>query len=282
MRAPFAIEARNLVKTYKNKAAVRDLSLSVRPGVLYAFLGPNGAGKSTTLRMLTGLLKPTSGEVVILGHSIEADPMAVKSSIGLVPDDLPLFDRLTGEETLLFTGRIHGLDVTEARRRSDELLEYFDLAEARAQAVLEYSLGMRKKLALAAALVHKPKVLFLDEALNGVDPVSVKTVADLLRSLVASGMAIFFTTHVLDMAERLCDEIGVIHEGRLVASGTIEEIKRLRQMGADARLEDVFLQVVGAEKPKTPPPFLGVTARGPRTNGRLTRRATQAVKAASR
>lgn len=253
---PLAIEARNLVKTYKNKAAVRDLSLSVRPGVLYAFLGPNGAGKSTTLRMLTGLLKPTSGEVLILGQSIEADSMAVKGSIGLVPDDLPLFDRLTGEETLLFTGRIHGLSAAEARRRGDELLEYFDLAEAKAQAVLEYSLGMKKKLALAAALIHKPRVLFLDEALNGVDPVSVKTVADLLRSLVASGLTIFFTTHVLDMAERLCDEIGVIHEGKLVASGTIEEIKRLRQMGADARLEDVFLQVVGAEKPKEPPSFL--------------------------
>ena len=126
----------------------------------------------------------------------------------------------------------------------------------RAQAVLEYSLGMKKKLALAAALIHKPRVLFLDEALNGVDPVSVKTVADLLRSLVAAGLTIFFTTHVLDMAERLCDEIGVIHEGKLVASGTIEEIKRLRQMGADARLEDVFLQVVGAEKPKEPPSFL--------------------------
>ena len=253
----FAIEARNLVKAYKNKAAVRDLSVSVRKGVLYAFLGPNGAGKSTTLRMLTGLLKPTSGDVLILGQSIEADPTLVKSSIGLVPDDLPLFDRLTGEETLLFTGRIQGLSAAEARRRGEELLEYFDLTGAKAQTVLEYSLGMKKKLALAAALIHKPKVLFLDEALNGVDPVSVKTVADLLRSLVAKGLTIFFTTHVLDMAERLCDEIGVIHEGRLVASGSIEDIKRLRQMGADARLEDVFLQVVGAEKPKTPPSFLG-------------------------
>ena len=251
-----AIEARHLVKAYKNKAAVRDLSLSVRPGVLYAFLGPNGAGKSTTLRMLTGVLKPTSGEVLILDQSIEADPMAVKGSIGLVPDDLPLFDRLTGEETLIFIGRIQGLQTAEARRRSEELLDYFDLAEARAQAVLEYSLGMKKKLALAAALIHKPRVLFLDEALNGVDPVSVKTIADLLRSLVAKGLTIFFTTHVLDVAERLCDEIGVIHEGRLVASGTIDEIKSLRQMGADARLEDVFLQVVGAEKPKDPPSFL--------------------------
>ena len=251
-----AIEARHLVKTYKNKSAVRDLSLSVRPGVLYAFLGPNGAGKSTTLRMLTGLLKPTSGEVLILGQSIEAEPMAVKAAIGLVPDDLPLFDRLTGDETLLFTGRIHNLGVTEARRRTDELLEYFDLNDARAQPVMEYSLGMKKKLALAAALIHRPKVLFLDEALNGVDPVSVKTIADLLRSLVASGVTIFFTTHVLDTAERLCDEIGVIHEGRLVASGTIDEVRQLRQMGADARLEDVFLQVVGAEKPRLPPAFL--------------------------
>ena len=115
---------------------------------------------------------------------------------------------------------------------------------------------MKKKLALGAALIHKPRVLFLDEALNGVDPVSVKMIAGLLRSLVASGLTIFFTTHVLDMAERLCDEIGVIHEGRLVASGTIDDIKRLRQMGADARLEDVFLQVVGAERPKNPPTFL--------------------------
>lgn len=252
-----AIEARHLVKTYKNKAAVRDLSLAVRPGVLYAFLGPNGAGKSTTLRMLTGLLKPTSGDVLILGQSIDQDPMAVKASIGLVPDDLPLFDRLTGEETLLFIGRIHGLATAEARRRAEELLDYFDLAEARAQSVLEYSLGMKKKLALAAALIHKPRVLFLDEALNGVDPVSVKSIADLLRALVASGLTIFFTTHVLDVAERLCDEVGVIHEGRLVASGTLDEIRELRQMGADARLEDVFLQVVGAEKPKLPPSFLG-------------------------
>ena len=251
-----AIEARRLVKTYRNKAAVRDVSLAVRPGVLYGFLGPNGAGKSTTLRMLTGLLRPTSGEVMILGQSVEADPMAVKASIGLVPDDLPLFDRLTGEETLLFTGRIHGLDAGEARSRGAELLEYFDLAEAKGQAVLEYSLGMKKKLALAAALIHRPKVLFLDEALNGVDPVSVKTVADLLRSLVASGLTIFFTTHVLETAERLCDEIGVIHEGRMVASGALADIRRLRQMGDDARLEDVFLQVVGAEKPKEPPAFL--------------------------
>ncbi len=252
-----AIEARNLMKTYRDKPAVRDLSLSVRPGVFYGFLGPNGAGKSTTLRMLTGLLKPTRGDVLILGQSIEADPLAVKAQIGLVPDDLPLFDRLTGEETLLFTGRIHGLGTAEARKRGTELLEYFDLTEARARTVMEYSLGMKKKLALAAALIHRPRVLFLDEALNGVDPVSVKSVADLLQALVSGGLTIFFTTHVLDVAERLCDEIGVIHEGKLVASGTLEEVRRLRQMGADARLEDVFLQVVGAEKPKSPPPFLG-------------------------
>jgi ABC-2 type transport system ATP-binding protein len=252
----FAIEARNLVKTYKDKTAVRDLSLTVRPGILYAFLGPNGAGKSTTLRMLTGLLAPTSGEVRLLGKPIEEDPMAAKSVIGLVPDDLPLFDRLTGEETLIFTARLHGLKVDEARRRSAELLEYFELDDARGRPVLEYSLGMKKKLALGCALIHRPRILFLDEALNGVDPVSVKSIVDLLRSLVASGSTIFFTTHVLDTAERLCDEIGVIHDGKLVASGTLDEVRRLRQMGADARLEDVFLQVVGAEKPSAPPRFL--------------------------
>lgn len=252
----FAIEARGLFKTYKTKAAVNDLSLTVRPGLLYAFLGPNGAGKSTTLRMLTGLVKPSAGEVFVMGHSLASEPMTVKGLIGLVPDDLPLFDRLTGDETLLFTGRIHGLPSAEARRRTDELLSYFDLTDARGRQVHEYSLGMKKKLALAAALIHRPRVLFLDEALNGVDPVSVKSIADLLRSLVASGVTIFFTTHVLDVAERLCDEVGVIHDGRLVASGTLDEIRQLRQMGADARLEDVFLQVVGAEAVKTPPSFL--------------------------
>jgi ABC-2 type transport system ATP-binding protein len=256
----FAIEARNLVKTYGNKAAVRDLSLGVRPGVLYGFLGPNGAGKSTTLRMLTGLLKPTSGEILLLGSSIADDPMAAKRVLGLVPDDLPLFDRLTGEETLVFTGRLHGLSTADAQRRSHELLSYFDLDDSKGRLVLEYSLGMKKKLALAAALIHKPRILFLDEALNGVDPVSVKTIAQLLRNLVASGLTIFFTTHVLDVAERLCDEIGVVHDGKLVASGTLAQIRELRQMGSDARLEDVFLQVVGAEKPKDPPAFLAVGA----------------------
>ena len=260
----FAIEARNLVKVYRDKTAVRDLSLGVRPGVLYGFLGPNGAGKSTTLRMLTGLLAPTSGEVFLFGRSIEDDPMAAKSILGLVPDDLPFFDRLTGEETLIFTARLHGLPVADARKRTEELLEYFDLLDARSQQVLEYSLGMKKKLALAAALIHRPRILFLDEALNGVDPVSVKSIAELLRALVASVLTIFFTTHVLDVAERLCDEVGVVHDGRLVASGTLDEIRRLRQMGADARLEDVFLQVVGAEKVKAPPAFLSVRpAAGP-------------------
>lgn len=252
----FAIEALNLNKTYKRKVAVHDLSLRVPAGVFYGFLGPNGAGKSTTLRMLTGLLRPTSGEISIFGRSLSDDALGAKAITGLVPDDLPLFDRLSGEETLHFTARIFGLSNEEARTRSVELLEYFDLSAARGQLVIEYSLGMKKKLALAAALIHRPKLLFLDEALNGVDPISVKSIADLLRALVASGTTIFFTTHVLDVAERLCDMIGVIHEGRLVASGTLDEIRHMRQMGQDARLEDVFLQVVNAEATKAPPPFL--------------------------
>lgn len=256
-----AIEATHLVKTYRTKTAVNDLSLHVRPGLFYGFLGPNGAGKSTTLRMLTGLLKPTSGAISIFGTSLENDPTAVKAMVGLVPDDLPLFERLTGEETLHFTGRIYGLSKADSRKRALELLEYFDLQDAKGRFVMEYSLGMKKKLALAAALIHRPKLLFLDEALNGVDPVSVKSIADLLRALVSSGTTIFFTTHVLDVAERLCDEIGVIHDGKLVASGTLDDIRRMRQMGEDARLEDVFLQVVNAEKPKAPPPYFGIAPR---------------------
>jgi ABC-2 type transport system ATP-binding protein len=254
----FAIEASNLVKAYPSKTAVADLSLRVRPGVFYGFLGPNGAGKSTTLRMLTGLLRPTSGQIAIFGTSLAEDPLAVKSMIGLVPDDLPLFERLTGEETLHFTARIYGLSKAEAAARASELVAYFDLEDARGRFVMEYSLGMKKKLALAAALIHRPRLLFLDEALNGVDPVSVKSIADLLRALVASGTTIFFTTHVLDVAERLCDEVGVIHDGKLVASGTLDEIRAMRKMGDDARLEDVFLQVVNAEKRKAPPSFLGI------------------------
>ena len=252
-----AIVVEDLRKVYGNKAAVDGLRFKVARGRFFGFLGPNGAGKSTTIRMLTGLMRPTSGDAVIEGVRLSKDPLEVKRIIGILPEELPLYERLTGEEYLLFAARMHGLSRQEAEGRTGELLQFLSLAEDASRLTLEYSQGMKKKLALAAALIHKPKVLFLDEALNGVDPVSVKTVADLLRSLVAKGLTIFFTTHVLDMAERLCDEIGVIHEGRLVASGSIEDIKRLRQMGADARLEDVFLQVVGAEKPKTPPSFLG-------------------------
>ena len=224
-----------------------DLSFEVPRGRFFGFLGPNGAGKSTTIKMLTGLLRPTQGEIAIEGLSVEEDLLAVKRIIGVLPEELPLYERLTGEEYLHFAGRMYGLGRAETRRRTEELLDFLSLAEDRGKLVVDYSQGMRKKLALAAALIHNPQVLFLDEPLNGIDPVSGRVVTDLLRRLAQKGVTLFFTSHVLDVVERLCDEVAIIDRGRLVAQGTLDQIRAQREVGADASLEDVFLKLVSAE-----------------------------------
>ena len=242
-----AIVVRHLTKAFRNKRAVDDVSFEVPRGRFFGFLGPNGAGKSTTIKMLTGLLRPTSGEVAIEGLSLEKDLLAIKRVIGVLPEELPLYERLTGEEYLHFAGRMYGLGRDETRRRTEELLDFLTLAEDGGKLVVDYSQGMRKKLALAAALIHNPQVLFLDEPLNGIDPVSGRVVTDLLRRLAAKGVTLFFTSHVLDVVERLCDEVAIIDRGRLVAHGTLDQIRARREMGADATLEDVFLKLVAAE-----------------------------------
>jgi ABC-2 type transport system ATP-binding protein len=219
----------------------------VRRGRFFGFLGPNGAGKSTTIKMLTGLLRPTAGEAWIEGRSLGSDLVALKRSIGVLPEELPLYERLTGEEYLHFAGRMYGLDRTETRRRSEELLAFLSLAEERGKLIADYSQGMRKKVALAAALIHSPRVLFLDEPLNGIDPVSGRVVTDLLTRLAAKGVTLFFTTHVLDVVERLCDEVAVIDRGRIVAQGSLDAIRAQREMGGDLSLEDVFLKLVQAD-----------------------------------
>jgi ABC-2 type transport system ATP-binding protein len=239
-----AIEVTGLTKVFRNKTAVDGISFRVARGRFFGFLGPNGAGKSTTIKMLTGLLRPTAGEVVVEGIRLRDDLLGVKSVIGVLPEELPLYERLTGEEYLLFAGRMYGLDSRETKRRSDELLEFLSLGEDRGKLLLEYSLGMKKKIALAAALIHNPRVLFLDEPLNGIDPISGRVVTDLLRGLAHKGVTLFFTSHVLDVVERLCDEVAIIDKGRLVAQGTLEEI---RARGEDASLEDVFLKLVAAD-----------------------------------
>ena len=242
-----AIVVRDLTKVFRNKTAVDHVSLRVGRGRFFGFLGPNGAGKSTTIKMLTGLLRPTAGEAWIEGLDLGQRLLDIKRVIGVLPEELPLYERLSGEEYLHFAGRMHGLSREETRRRTSELLEFLSLTEDRGKLIVDYSHGMRKKTALAAALIHNPRVLFLDEPLNGIDPVSGRVVTDLLRRLAHKGVTLFFTSHVLDVVERLCDEVAVIDRGRIVAQGTLDQIREQREVGSDATLEDVFLKLVAAD-----------------------------------
>jgi ABC-2 type transport system ATP-binding protein len=242
-----AIVVRGLSKLFGDKAAVDDLSFSVARGSFFGFLGPNGAGKSTTIKMLTGLLRPTAGDVSIEGRSLVRERLEIKRLIGVLPEELALYERLTGDEYLQFAGRMYGLGRDETRSRSDELLAFLSLEEDRGKLVVDYSQGMKKKLALAAALIHNPRVLFLDEPLNGIDPISGRIVSDLLRRLARKGVTLFFTSHVLDVVERLCDEVAVIHHGRLLARGSMDEIRQRREGDHDASLEDAFLELVAAD-----------------------------------
>jgi ABC-2 type transport system ATP-binding protein len=242
-----ALVVEGLTKVFREQTAVDHVSFRVARGRFFGFLGPNGAGKSTTIRMLTGLLRPTSGDAVVEGARLSLDLLGVKRRIGVLTEDLALYERLTGEEHLLFAARMHRIQRDEARRRTEELLEFLLLADERSKLVVDYSLGMRKKLALACALVHNPQVLFLDEPLNGIDPVSGRVVMDLLQRLARKGVTIFFTSHVLDVVERLCDEVAIIDRGRIVAQGSLDQIRSQRALAGDASLEDVFLKLVEAD-----------------------------------
>ncbi len=242
-----AIVAEDLIKTFRGVAALDGVSFRVPRGRFFGFLGPNGAGKSTTMRILAGLLRPTRGRVLIEGIDVLADPLSVKRIIGIVPEDPPLYERLTGEEYLRFCGRMYGLDPAETDRRAAELLLFLTLDSEAGKLIVDYSQGMKKKLALAASLIHSPKVLFLDEPLNGIDPISGRVVTDLLTGLTKKGVTLFFTSHVLDVVERLCDEVAIIDRGRILAQGTLDEIRAQRDVDSGASLEDVFLKLVDAD-----------------------------------
>lgn len=241
-----AIEIKNLRKIYGTKAAVDGLSLSVPQGCFYGFLGPNGAGKTTTIKMLMGVAQPTSGEIFLLGEPIDpAQPEAglnVRRRIGLVPDESLLFDNLTGPEYLEFVGRMYGLARPLASERARELIEFFELSGAGRKLIAEYSKGMRKRVAMAAALIHRPQLFLMDEPFEGVDAVGARLMKDLLLDLVKNGSTIFLTSHVLEVVERLCDRIAIIHEGKLVAEGTLDD---LRQGSETETLEDLFVRTVG-------------------------------------
>ncbi|MGC3998972.1 MAG: ABC transporter ATP-binding protein [Anaeromyxobacter sp.] len=238
-----AIETRGLTRLFEGRPAVADLSLAVPAGAFYGFLGPNGAGKSTTIKILTGLLAASTGTARVLGLDVERDALEVKRQIGVVPDGLGLFERLSGAEQLRIHGQLYGLPRTVAARRADELLAALELTEHAGKLVGAYSHGMRKKLALGCALIHGPRLLFLDEPFEGIDAVAVSGIRQLLQALVARGaMTIFLTSHVLEVVERLVTHVGIIREGRLAAQGTLEEVR-----GAGT-LEEVFIRTVGEEK----------------------------------
>ncbi|HRW47393.1 MAG: ABC transporter ATP-binding protein [Caldilinea sp.] len=241
-----AIEASQLTRVFDQKTAVDHLDLAVDEGEFFGFLGPNGAGKSTTIKMLVGLLRPTSGQARIAGLDIWQEPLKAKQLIGVLPEGLNLYERLTAREYVRFVGAMYGLPDREAARRTDELLDILDLENDADKMVVDFSQGMRKKTALAAAIMHTPRVLFLDEPFEGVDAISGRAIRNVLQRLRERGTTIFFSSHIMEVVERLCTRIAVITQGRLVAQGTMAELRALAQTGESGTLEDVFLRTVGA------------------------------------
>jgi ABC-2 type transport system ATP-binding protein len=236
-----AIEIHNLRKVYGSKAAVDGLTLTVPRGCFFGFLGPNGAGKTTTIKMLMGLAPPNEGTIKLMGLPMPESALEIKQQIGLVPDESLLFDHLTGGEFIEFVGRIYALDRRVAHERAYELLELFELDGARNKLISEYSKGMRKRVAMAAALIHRPKLFLMDEPFEGVDAVGARLMKDILLDQVRHGATIFLTSHVLEVVERLCDRVAIIRDGKIVLNGSMEELR-----GDAATLEDAFVRAVGA------------------------------------
>jgi ABC-2 type transport system ATP-binding protein len=235
------IEFDGLTKSYGAFCAVAPLNLSVPRGEMFGFLGPNGAGKTTTIRMMMGILVPSGGSTRIAGFDCQRQGLEVKRHVGYLPDSPIFYDYLRGREILQFIGEMHGLTREESLRRADKLLGELALGEVAEEFAVNYSMGMKKKLGLACALIHEPSVLILDEPTNGLDPRAARDVQQRLRQSAEAGMTIFLSTHILDMAERLCSRIGIIHHGELVATGSPQELKA--NVTAGGTLEEVFLAV---------------------------------------
>ena len=237
------IEVENLTKQFGSLTAVNDLSFTVK-GETFGFLGPNGAGKTTSIKMMTGLLKPTSGNVRICGHDIQNEPIEAKRLIGFVPDSPVLFDKLNPVEFLNFVGRIFEIDDVLLNKRIEDLLELFDLKKRSGDLIESFSHGMKQKCSLAGALIHDPKVLFLDEPTIGLDPKSAKILKDIFGSLSSRGVTVFLSTHILEIAQNICDRIGIINKGSLIANGTMSELQNSSKKG-DKNLEDIFIDLTG-------------------------------------
>jgi ABC-2 type transport system ATP-binding protein len=247
-----AVRTSLLTRRFGHFTAVQDVNLTVAPGQFFGFLGPNGAGKSTTIKMLTGLLAPSSGTIEILGQDLTRNTVELKRQIGVVPEGLALFGRLTAAEHLRFVGEMYGLDRATTQQRAADLLEFMNLAAESKKLVTDFSHGMQKKLALAAAVIHGPKVLFLDEPFEGVDAIAAGTLKTMLQGMITRGATIFLTSHVLEIVERLCTHVAIIQKGSLVAQGSLEELRAGVQAQhpdsatpQQATLEEIFLNVLG-------------------------------------
>jgi ABC-2 type transport system ATP-binding protein len=242
-----AIRTEQLTRRFGTLTAVDSVDLRVDAGQFFGFLGPNGAGKSTTIKMLTGLLAPSSGRMELLGLDFQNNLIEVKRQIGVVPEGMGLFERLTGPEYLRFVGRMYGLDRATTEKRTEELLDFMQLADREKSLIADYSHGMQKKIALAAAVIHRPRILFLDEPFEGVDALAAGALKALLGRMTERGVTIFLTTHVLEIVERLCSHVAIIHKGRLVAQGSLEELRAgvPGEAGEHKTLEQIFLSIVG-------------------------------------
>jgi len=236
------IECEQLGKQFGPKWAIRELNLCIPPGAIFGFLGPNGAGKTTTLQMMVGLLRPTTGLVRIDGHDIEVDPVGAKRCLGYVPDEPYLYEKLSGREYLEFTCGLFDLRGSERNRRIKHYLELFHVAGDQHQLIGSYSHGMRQKIALIAALVHDPPNLFLDEPTVGLDPGTARLLKDILAERARGGATVLFSTHILEIAETICDAVAIIHHGRMIATGTIQELREHSRQGNHS-LEDIFIEL---------------------------------------
>jgi len=234
-----ALALRGLVKRFETKVAVAGLDLDVPAGSFFGLLGPNGAGKTTTLSMAVGLLRPDAGAAYVLGHDVWADPVEAKRRLGVLPDGVRMFDRLSGSELLGYTGLLRGMDPAEVDRRAGDLLDVLGLTDAGRTLVVDYSAGMKKKIGLACALLHAPRVLVLDEPFEAVDPVSAALIRDILQRYVNSGGTVIFSSHVMEVVEKLCTHVAILTDGVIRAVGPLEEVRGGRD------LEDVFVEVVG-------------------------------------
>ena len=238
------IEIRNLTKTFGSFKAVDGLNLKVEPGEIFGFLGPNGAGKTTTVKILSGIMRPTAGHVLVAGHDVDKEPLLAKQALAYIPDEPFVYPKLTGWEFLRFIGDLYAVPAAEQRRRIPELLETFELSAHAGELLEGYSHGMKQKLLIASVLLRRPKVVLFDEPTVGLDPKSIRRFKTLLGDIAREGAAVFMCTHILDMAEKLCHSVGIIYRGRLVARGSVAEVKRMAS-GADKErsLEDVFLEL---------------------------------------